>query len=278
MRIWLRSLFRTFSTFELTVLEALVEALPERASRQLREQIAAVKRVVRLPGWIEANCYPGPAGFPEESRFPGQADLELARVTVRDEEAGVRYDVRVFSVAGHIFQLVTRPAPRAAAFHQRLHVESVELLDDPLEPSLHPLAPPPEPMTTEHLTGWVRDLAGLVAGTLAFAPLPAAERSHAVDLVDATLPTQFLELLDQTDGLVIPGRCVIPGAREVRTVYLTDADYYLIAHAADAGMLGLRRGDPSGTLFRIGFDDAPPTRLETTFPDALVQLIQEASP
>ena len=105
-------------------------------------QVAAITRVQRLPpSWNEISFYRikhGKVDWSDVVLFPCTDEIRLAEIRFAVQGT---YKATLISIAGHIFQLIITPSPKAVMFSDWDTPPAVQLFDDPLRVPLGRKAP-----------------------------------------------------------------------------------------------------------------------------------------
>ncbi len=238
---------------ERKLIDALTERLAPAARDVLAEQIGLVNLVQRHVNDKEVNLYQmrrGKATVEGMPRFPLVApEAKLASITYSIPGQPRPSRVDFWLVNGHLFSLQFSESPiRVDA--DRAEVQDVQVLIDPMAPAE---AVAPRSLDPACLRGWLADWVKRWRVTDVRAPASPEERHRRLRQIDSTLPSDYLELVSQIDGLRIEG-CSVYGLAELREVAMPDATYYILAEMADRGVLAARQGHSDGTLHFFAYD------------------------
>jgi hypothetical protein len=213
---------------------AEVESKLDPAARELfQKQVDSINLVQRHGDSKEICCYPVRFGIVKrnpELRFPNhELELKLASVRFRapDSPAAVRADFYVVLEA-------------------RIHSDPMRAIS-PEDASRRRVA--------VKLNGWVAELARQYEFKQPRPPLSPSARKRRLVEIEAALPADYLELVEQAEGLEI-GDCVIQGLSFVREVVLDEANYYVLAELDGEGVLAVRRQAGDGEVYQLDFDHA----------------------
>lgn len=238
---------------ERKLIDALVAALSPEAGGILARQVELVNRVQRHASDKEVNLYRMHWGRPSREGVPlfpvAVPEVKLASITYAVGGRPAKSRVDLWVVNGRLFSLTFQQSPKGVDADD-IEVRDVKLLADPMVPAE---AAKPRPLGREALVGWVaewaaqREMAGLAE------PLPQPARERLLQQIEAELPSDYLDLVSQTEGLEING-CRVYGLAEVREVVMEDASYYILAEMKDRGVLAVRRGSPEAETHFLPYD------------------------
>jgi len=238
---------------EIKLIDALGAALAPEASRLLVKQVDAVNRVQRHANDKEVNLYQirrGRVSFEGIPMFPlTTQEAKLGTVTYKVTGESRTRRVDFWLVRGHLFSLQFRESPRGIDAEQA-DIRDVKLHADPMVPVA---APQPRPLSAAAMTGWLAEWAHRWQVSDLREPLPPEERAEKLGQIGATVPSDYGELLSQTDGLEIGG-CRVYSLSDIREVVMPDATYYILAEMADRGVLALKQGESDGSIYFFAYD------------------------
>ena len=126
-------LWKRFSPLERSILSSVRSVLPTSAQNIYDAQVQAVNRVQRISSSTEICFYRRKFGRVDWSGvpvFPRTDEFMLARV--RFSVRGKRYTAKLYSVRGHIFDIVVTPNPMQVAFARWDISPIVQLIDNPM--------------------------------------------------------------------------------------------------------------------------------------------------
>ena len=121
------------------------------------------------------------------------------------------------------------------------------------------------------LSGWLGELATSGQLRAPQAPVGEHQRVTLVAQIDAQLPPDHLEFMEQVDGARV-GECKIYGLGGVRKVALPGGNYYILAEIGDEGELAVKHGSRHGELYRLSYERDEVQPLNQTFKIALAEL------
>jgi hypothetical protein len=249
------SLFRRskFSPLEQQLLEAVASKLDPAAAALFRGQLADVNLIQRHAQSKEVNSYVKRLGSVRRNprlQFPNQI-LEAKLATVAFHTANDRKTMRAefFLVKGFFFSILFSASPNDVAMPIVIHQITVDT--DPM--LLRSTNADTRRNISISFTGYLADWQRRYQIHKAYEPLPATECDHRLDAIRTRLPSDYLELIHQSDGLDIED-CTIFGLSRIREFAGDDANYYLIAELAGAGMLGVRHEGTDGAVAFITYD------------------------
>jgi hypothetical protein len=266
-----------FYPFEMRIIDAVKSRLDDDAATRLQRQIEVINKIQRLADGKEVNLYQmrgGKAVFDDERRFPDAADealLASVNLTGPDERANLKAEV--WLAKGRLFSLVFNKPPKQFFAGMNLTVAQPPITDvkiwfDPM----HPHVPSADKsVDASALRGWLREwhAKGLVADL--HAPLPPAECAARIARIDAQLPTDYLELVAQTEGARLAAS-VVYGVAETRQVVWPEANYYIMAEIEWIGALAVKEGDRNAEIYLLRYDENNVRPVGTSLQKALTDL------
>ena len=104
-------------------------------------------------------------------------------------------------------------------------------------------------------------------------PLSESERVKHLECMDTQLPLDYLELLAQTDGIILDA-CHIYGLMEIRHIVCLDQNYYLLAEIDELGALGVKEGARNAELYLLQFEDSIEKPVGMSLQSALQDLLK----
>jgi hypothetical protein len=266
--------------FESAIVNEVALRLSADAAALLQRQMLSINKVQRLARGKEVNLYcmrRGKAQFDDALRFRDtRGEALLATATVRNPGTNQVIACELWLANGRLFSFLFDKPPgnvfsRTELKTARPSVSDVRILFDPM--SARPLAKLRTPSTIE---GWVarwRDN-GLIADVRP--PLDERLRMSILKGLDCRLPDDYLELLNQTDGLRIGG-IEVHGLEGLRKVVTPLVNYHVLAEGGPASALLLvAEGSDSGELFLVTGDDPDPRNVGRSFDTALDAIVAPA--
>jgi hypothetical protein len=191
--------------------------------------------------------------LPEDSLFALRAEASVARVALRATgskgRSSLRADISLFR--GRFFGLEFNKRPQTVfpkdVKSDEIEVTDVAVLLDPMSVESYETEPLSD---TSTLGGWLREWAQERDLRELRRPLPPSTRDKIVEHLDTRLPSDYLQLVEQTEGLEV-GHCEIHGLSQIRTIVLPDVGLYILAEVEDRGAVGAQQGDSDGVLYYL---------------------------
>lgn len=278
-----RLLLKQFVPLEMSLLRVLMQRLEPAARDTLRCQIQIINRVRRYRRVSrDVNLYrirQGKIDWRDVPLFPNrEEECKFATIeyTHKYKEQEKKH-LHSWLVTGHLSVLTHSEIPSWAEMADdapvidkvTFHVDPMVPADPPLRKAVQ-LAEPLQP-----LEGVLMKLHMRATITAYFAPLPPAERNQRLSQFDTVFPVDYLEVLSQTDGLMMDG-ATIHGAYDVHQVNLNEGDFFVIgdirAPAEDDGALCVGVGKTPSGLYFFTYSDDPPAYLGHSLYEALEKL------
>lgn len=263
--------------YERRFLEELASRMEVDAGAQLRRQIASINKTQRLSKGKEVNLYKmtrGKASFDENLRFPHEKGEVLLATVELDTDRGKPLTVDVWMVNGRLFSLAYDKPPKEYFAAQDL--ENVETSSMEVKVHLDPMSQGTPTRSTSvdaaSLTGWLHEwqMKGLIVGL--HPPMASAERSECLQRMDTTLPSDYIELMQQTDGLELES-VVVHGLARTRQLVLPEANYWVLAESSKYRAVAIEEGSHSSTLFVFNYVDDERRSAGNSFQQALQELL-----
>jgi hypothetical protein len=266
---------------EEALLRILHDQLGPPATDVLNKQIQLVNHVQRfIGGSRDVDLYRlrhGKSDYSEMPLFPNHRESKLATIKYRTGKGLQSNRMDFWLVKGHLFSLTygKRPPWREMSESKPI-AEKIVIHVDPMVPAEPPLR------NAVQLAEPVQPLEGILVeldlhATIGafFAPLPPAERHQRLSQFDTVFPVDYLELLAQTDGLLMEG-ATIYGAYDIHQVNLNEGDFLVIgdivAPAEDDGALCVSTGTTAPSLYFFTYSSCPPAFLGNSLYEALDKL------
>ena len=253
--------------------------LGDEARELLRKQIASFNLAQRHA--VRETCfYSMKKGKPFRDPaigFPSRV-LELKLATIRFCVPGVshKWTATFFMVSGYFFSIAFSRSPKEIQHRTDVIIEGAEIHQDPMRPGVDSqtrLARLGEVRFHGWLENWTRKY--LVADV--YEPLDAAERNRILTNLDAMLPPDYLQVVEQCEGFVI-GNVSVFGVSQVYEVGLPDWNYHLLAEHHGEGMLGVRAHSQNGRIHYLSYGGEDPLDLGESFRAAVELVLDSGRP
>jgi hypothetical protein len=251
---------------ERRTLQAVADAFPPAIGTRIRSQVEGVNKVQRFSGGREVNLYwmrKGKIAFDDSLRFPSDGEFLLATVWIRSGGRENPSRVDVWMANGRVFSLVFEyPQPNEA------EIVGVDVKHNPAEsiPVGHALS------DVSKLRAWLGPIAGNAHIGDAKEPPEPDSLTKSLRELDVNAPVDLRELYQLAGGFKL-GQCSVADPRAFRTIVLEQAEFVVVAECQDGTALGLRRFEPSSTVYKLSPDDADPAPIAEEFKPALRALI-----
>ncbi len=261
--------------FEACVIEAIKSRLDPEAATRLQAQIDSINKVQRLTDGKEVNLYRvahGKPAFDDCLRFPQEeAEALLGTVHLTNPGSPVTLKAEAWLVNGRLFSLVfDKPPKRFLAGHAldavRPAVADVTVWMDPMRERPKGDEVLVDPAT---LSSWPQELFATCQLTDPRAPLAGTRRAALIAQIDAELPPDYLEFIEQMDG-ARARECKIHGLASVPKVALADDNFYILAED-DGGALAVKDGSRDGELYKLSYERDDVQKVNRSFRIALVE-------
>ena len=251
---WLRR--SKFSPLERELLEAVASSLEPAAASLFRAQLAEVNLVQRHARKKEVNCYVKHSGSLRRNpqlQFPNQTlEARLATVTFHAARLQKKVRAELFLVKGFFFSILFSASPKEIGMP--LSIDQVTVHTDPMERRSD--GGGARQVVSAPFTGYLADWQRQFKIDSAYAPLSSAEQADRLAAIHTTLPSDYLELTRQCDGMDIADISVL-GLSQIRELAGNEANYYLVAEMTDARALGVRCDSSDGAVALLSHDERP---------------------
>lgn len=267
-----------FYPFEALILGKVKSHLPAESSRRLQLQLAVINKIQRLSDGKEVNLYQmrhGKPAFDDSLRFPAGTDEELLASVNLTGPNRLQLKAEVWLAKGRIFSLVFNKPPKQFFAVKNLRTVQSEITDvkiwfDPMRPRSVGLNMPIDP---SRLTGWLREwfAKGQISGL--HTPLPQSDRAELLARIDAQLPSDYIEVIDQTEGARLDS-CAICGVAGIREIVLPEAIYYVIAEIEGLGVLAVKAADRDAELYLLNYENSDVRPMGSSIQNAVTELLR----
>ena len=259
---------------ERALLEGLRAHLAPEPRATLARQIEAVNSIYRDKESGEVNLYTPKKNPPP--RFPNQR-LEALWCTVhyRVPSKPDLLMARFYLVRGELFTIAFGNIYREIASQDEVRIERVVFHVDVMQPVSE--TPPlsvregEEAQLMEVLPQWCTELGHRWAIEQVLPPLSPEERQQRLQEIEASLPTDYLNLIQACDGFRIAD-AVVWGLSDIREVYMPSGAYCLLTERG-AGYLGVLKGQQDGYVYYLHHEHSEPLAQIATFAEALEYLL-----
>ncbi len=250
---------------EAILLSCLEQKLKPEAARRFSLQLDAIRHVYR-PRNLGEICLYFRTRQLESVMFPVRDTFELARIRFSVEGRKEKWTARIACVRGHVFSIVVRPSPHDIMDCNEINVAEVTLLGDPMDV----LELTDESTgSTVFLYGWVREWYESYGGVAVREPPEEKVLGRWLRRVHSHVPTDYLWLLDQTNGMVLlDGKCEILPVDELVGSLSADEGFLDLIRCSSGTAIGLKLGDFTGDLFQRS-DGGTLKRLGNSFQSVL---------
>ena len=239
------------------MLSEVLGALSEESASLLRKQMQDLSRTQRDSGGGEVIY--------RRKRGKGLRAPEFAAKDAELKFASVRFSIRnqpgiwvsdFFLIGGHLGAAVFTPKPPSIRDDNEVEIKQALIVRDPSLP-VAPVASKPVARATITLPAWLREFEKAFEVRDLYEPLASDRRRMAVEGITAALPRDYLELMEQTEGLEV-GNVGILGLSQVYEVVMPDWTYYLLAEVNSVGMLAVKAHSKDGALYLLKYDGQAP--------------------
>src|SRR6266571_8773769 len=189
-----------FTSLERRLLEELTQHLSPDACRLFSAQLERINLV--RPIGREVCYWPrvrGKVHHAPEIRFPKEStELKLAAIKFRLAHSQDVWKAEFFVVKGHFFSVVFTPRLPRGTRNEDLEIVSTKILHDPMQPFV-PVERSKGPAYPEQFPGWLGEWIRSCRAPQVSQPLPLDQQVRLLEGISATLPTDYLELVRQSE-------------------------------------------------------------------------------
>jgi len=127
MKIWLKTLFRTWTPWEERLIEVLLAETSPRYRSTISGQLSSVNRISRILGWIEIDLYVMKNGKIDRTGMPllfDDQEFDLALIETKTKN--MRFETRVGCVSGFVFSFESNHRIRDLAYAEGYEMKVLE--------------------------------------------------------------------------------------------------------------------------------------------------------
>jgi hypothetical protein len=274
---------KKFTKLEFCLIKNLQQAISPESAETLKGQLAEIDHARRLSGSREVLYY-SKKGKPRSSRaFPAnRAELKFARIFFSVNGRPGTWRAEFHLVKGYFFSIDFTPSPKEIQNTSEIQIKKLDILHDPSVP----LGPSPVLNAISRdrvkLPMWLEELEHEFQIRDLFEPLSSNSKAKFLEGINATLPKEYLELIEVTEGLAV-GDVAILGLSQVYETIMPDWNYFLIAELASVGVLAVKEHGDDGEIFFLEYEGNPPwhkmgNRLSRAVNDLLIARRMGRSP
>jgi hypothetical protein len=249
---------KKFSKLESCLIKNLQQALSPESARTLQGQLDEIDHTRRVAGVREVLYY-SKKGRPCSSRaFPAnRAELKFARILFSVNGHPGTWRAELHLVKGYFFSIDFTPSPKEIQNATIIQIKRMDVLHDPAIA----VGPPPAlntiPRDVVKLPTWLEELEHKLEILNLFEPLSSNSKAELLEGINATLPKEYLELIEVTEGLSV-GDVAILGLSQAYETVMSDWNYFLIAELASVGVLAVKEHGDDGEIFLLEYEGNPP--------------------
>lgn len=263
--------------FEICIIKSIQSHLGIDAGKRLGSQVEKINKVKRDSDGKEVLMYCkrfGRVSFDDNLRFPYVNDESLlATVVISHPENRQKLKAEAWVVNGHLFSLDFNKSPQRFFGNCDLkkvqpEIAEVKIWFDPMHPKVLSEI---KSVGEQKFTGWVEDWYSNGRLTDIQNPRADNEIKQFLKYINTRLPTDYMELISQTDGAKHKG-IKIYGVGGIRKIVFPNANYYVLAEIEEFGVLAVQAESIDAKLFFLNYGDDNADIVGNSFRDALVNL------
>ena len=204
----------------------------------------------------------------DDLRYNRKDESKLASVNFWAAEE--KYNITFRNYDGRVWGWNIKPKPKKIKKLTEIKVSSSRILNDPND-FVQPTPHREKFKELPKFTGFLAELVEKYKLVAAYSPLGPEYLPGFIDRVQAKLPEDYLEILDQSEGVEFEGFHIL-GASEIRTTALDDGDYYHLAEFGD-GVVCVKEYDETGAIYYCAFSGLIDP-LGTDFKAAILNILE----
>ncbi|MDR2152653.1 MAG: SMI1/KNR4 family protein [Helicobacteraceae bacterium] len=240
-----------FYPYETELLNKVKSLLNKEAQNLFQRQIDMVNKVQRLSNNKEVNLYRmrfGKPTFDDSIRFPNLIKEAILAKACFIGESGKAVKIKIWLVQGYIFSLTFDRAPKILCATSALKdilptIKDVKIITDPMnENKSHNKIEIDIPRI---------EIKDIVAKAYKF--LLPTEIQSALDVIDAKLPNDYIDLIYKTNGANGKG-FLIYGIKEIREIIFDSRSYYILAEFEGFGIIAVEGESNNGELYLLQYE------------------------
>lgn len=273
----LLSKFRSpFKLLEKKLLIELQNNLSSEAQSLFIKQIEGINLVQRHSSNREVCCYTIKSGKPYRNpnlQFRArEQELKFASIKFSAPNFEKPWKADFFLVNGFFFSMVFTPSAKPIQDVDEVVIENVKILCDPATEISVEEVISSMPGTVD-FRGWLVEWSQTYGLRDVHLPLKEEERQRLLKRIDAKLPKDYLEIVDQCEGFVIQD-CQIFGLSDIYDTVGSEHNYYLLAELIDKGMVGVREKTEDGGLYFLDYGGGDVVELGDSFRQAIEDILK----
>ena len=273
LRTLLNWLVPSLKPLEKMIINTLAENLYKKEKTVLLKQVKRINMVQRHSECKEVNLYcikRGKPYFDEELLFPlKEGEIKLATILFQSLKDRKKYSVDFWIVNGRLFSLVFNHSPKHLSVND-IKIEEITVF---INPMLGIASKEQKSLSKDALTGWLREWSKKWSITNLREPLSHTQRKKICEQIDIKLPSEYLEIISQTEGLKIDG-CLIYGLSEMRDIVTPETNYYILADIEGRGVLAVKRESADDNIYFLSYEDGQAINVGRSFRRAIEQILQ----
>lgn len=180
----------------------------------------------------------------DEHRYNRRDESKLA--TIRFKVNNEKYSIEFDNYAGRLWGWKIRPNPKSIMKKTAVQVTSKKINTDPNSVA-QPTFKKEKFKAIPVFKGWLTQLIEIDKIKDSFHPIGSEYLENYTKKIDSKLPDEYLELINQTEGLGFEQHRIL-GISEVYSTGLDDGNYYHLAEFDD-GIIALKEGEKNGKLY-----------------------------
>ncbi len=207
----------------------------------------------------------------------GHTDIIAASIYIRamadNRKKPLRANMTVFQGRFYSIEFSQRPIEyfgRKRIPATDLEVVKVNVLIDLMEKELFAVKPLQD---KSNLKGWIRKLAeeNNISGLRE--PLALPVRQKIINQLDINFPSDYLDIINQTEGISIRTFIKVLGLLQVRTLVLplNDMSFYILCEIEGKGALGIKQENNVSELFYLDNEIELPQKTNLSFREFIEQ-------
>lgn len=274
-RMLLNFFFPVFKPLERILLSELMKHLEGPSADILARRLRNINVVQRHQS-REICMYQIKAGkthHDPEAEFPAKSDdLLFARIDFTIDQGIDKWRAEFHIVRGNLFSIVFTPSAKGIFNKTGVSVISIKILHDPMKPIHHPkLKSIQQPF---FVSGWLKAWSQRFVFINISGPIEKSEIVHLLKAIEAKLPSDYLEMLNQCNGFQMD-KISILGISEIYEILLNNQNYYVLSVYEDLGVIATRRFSDDQQVYFLEYGLSEPLTLGNSLHEGIEILLKK---
>lgn len=266
-----------FTALEKNLLHELFDIFESDISKKLKSQVEYFEPKRKWRQYWEKSMSVelyGDNDIPlsDELRYNRRDESKLA--TIRFKINNEKYSVEFHNYDGRLWGWKIRPNPKSIVKVDSFQVTSKKINTDPNSFAQSSFKKEKR-KGVPTFTGWLSKLTEIDDIKESWHPIGSEYLENYTKLIDSKLPSGYVELITQTEGLDFEQYRIL-GVSEIYTTGLGDGNYYHLAEFAD-GVIAIKEGEQTGKLYYCHYSGLT-DELSSGFGKEVIEKIKNTTP